>query len=219
MTAVLEAPEHPAPAPAAPEADETPVPVPMPAFPETGPQDYLRAAGWGLASALAAAAVSVAMLPIQFLPVAFLAGAGLGVLGYLDQITHIIRDRHTALFAAASAVLLIATQVSQGGFVLGWAAICAAAVFVFMIILGMTAGGLGGGDVKLAPVAAALLAAVSPLAALLWIQFLIYGALGGAIAARIRRRKNTHQAMAPYMAVAVLPALAGYAILGPILGV
>jgi leader peptidase (prepilin peptidase)/N-methyltransferase len=220
MTAVLEAPEHQTPAPATTGLQHAPVPVPMPALRETTPQDHLRAAFWGIASALAAATVSVLLLlPIQVLPVTFLLGAGLGMLGYLDQITHTIRNQHTALFATAAAVLLAATQVSQGGFVLGWALICAAAVFVFMILVALTAGSMGGGDVKLAPVAAALLAAVSPLAVLLWVQFLFIGAVAGALTARFAGQRKTHLAMVPYMAVAVLPALAGYGVLGPILGV
>lgn len=184
---------------------------------ETGPQDYLRAAGWGIAAAVASAVVSVLVLPVQALPVVFLLGAGLGTLGYLDQITHTIMDRHTVIFATLASVLLAATQVSQGGFLLGWSMASAAAAFILMVILGLTTG-LGGGDVKLAPVAAALLAAVSPLAALLWIQFTFIAGLAGAVTHRIAKGNNTHLAMAPYMAFAVLPALAGYGILAPILG-
>lgn len=190
MTAVLEAPEEfTTPAPEAPRADEALVPIPNRPLRETGPRDYLRAACWGIASALAAAAVSVLLLPVQVLPVVFLLGAGLGVLGYLDQVTHLILDRHTMAFATAAAVLLVATQVSQGGFILGGSLITAAAAFLIMAVLGMTTG-LGGGDVKLAPVAAALLAAVSPLAALLWIQFTFTAGAAAAVTNRIARGKR-----------------------------
>lgn len=218
MTAVLEAPVIVDESPALPTATALEVPAET-GLRETTPEDHLRAAGWGIASGVAAAAVSAAALPVQHLALAFVLGAGLGVLGYLDQVTQLIRNWHTAIFAIASAVLIGATQVSLGGEVLLPAVGAAAAAFTFLLILALILPGfIGGGDIKLAPVAAALLAAVSPFAALLWLQFMFIGAMVGMIVARLMGNRNKHMAMGPYMAAAVLPALAGYGLLAPSLG-
>lgn len=218
MTAVLEAPAI---------VDESPVLTAAPAsdkpdeagLRELAAADYLRAAGWGIASGVSAAGVSAAFLPVQYLALSFVLGAGLGVLGYLDQITQLIRNWHTAIFASASAVLIGATQVSLGGDVLLPAVGAAAGTFAFLLILALILPGfVGGGDIKLAPVAAALLAAISPFAALLWLQFMFIGALVGMTVTRLAGNRNKYMAMAPYMAAAVLPALAGSGLLLPSLG-
>lgn len=194
-------------------------------LPETGLReltghDWLIATVWGIAGALATTAASVLFLPVHLLSLTFVLGAGLGVLGYLDHCTQLIRDRHNVVFGIAAAVLLTATQViSPASAILIPAAIAAAVSFVFMLALTVFTGFAGGGDIKLSPIPAALLAAVSPIAAMLWLLFTFTLCLIGMIAARLAGSKRKNVAMAPFMAVAAVLAITVYGLLSQALGI
>lgn len=182
-------------------------------------RDYLAAAGWGLAGAVVISAASLALLPIQLAGIALVLGAGLGVLGYLDHLTQLIRNRHTLAFGAAAALMVAATQVATPHPVLLPAVIGAVVAFVFMLGLTVATGFAGGGDIKLSPVPAALLAAVSPVAATMWLLFTFVLALGAMIAARLSGSRRRRTAMAPYMALAAVLAIVGYGMLARALGI
>lgn len=167
MTAVLEAPPLPSVALPAPKEETTQVPVPNHRPDQTQSDDYLGAASWGIATAVVTAFISAALLPIQALPVAFLLGAGLGVLGRLDRIGR-VDDLFAAIFGGAAVVLLAASQASQGGPVLLWAVASAAAVSLIARLMAGT-GYVSGNCVRAAPIPAALLASVSPVAVVLWL--------------------------------------------------
>lgn len=202
------------PAPAAPEVD----PDQKGVRPLTG-QDWLVATGWGIAGAVAMSAVSVLFLPLHLMALTFILGAGLGVLGYLDHCTQLIRNQHNLVFGVAAALLLAATQVLSGGAVLVPAVIAAAGAFIFMLALTVFTGFAGGGDIKLSPIPAALLAAVSPIAAMMWLLFTFVLCLVGMITARLAGSKRKHVAMAPFMAVAALLAVTAYGLLSQALGI
>lgn len=183
-------------------------------------QDWLFAAAWGIAGAIAASAVSVLFLPVHLLSLTFILGAGLGTLGYLDSCTHLIRNKHNLVFGAAAALLLVATQViSPSSAILIPALIAAAASFVFMLVLAICTQFAGGGDIKLSPIPAALLAPVSPIAALMWLLFTFTLCLVAMIAARLTGSKQKHVAMAPYMAVAAVMAIGIYGLLSQVMGI
>lgn len=194
-------------------------------FPEQGLReltgyDWLVATAWGIAGALATTAASVLFIPVHLMALTFVLGAGLGVLGYLDHCTQLIRDKHNVVFGIAAAVLLVATQVlSPASAILIPAAIAAAASFIFMLALTVFTGFAGGGDIKLSPIPAALLAAVSPIAALMWLLFTFVLCLIGMIAARLAGNKRKHVAMAPFMAVAAVLAITVYGLISQTLGI
>lgn len=182
-------------------------------------QDYLVSAVWGIAGALATSAVSVLFVPVHLMALTFILGAGLGVLGYLDYCTHLIRNKHTLVFGIAAALVLGATQMVSGGAVLLPALIAAVVAFGFMLALTVFTGFAGGGDIKLSPIPAALLAAVSPIAAMMWLLFTFTLCLVGMIAARLAGSKRKHVAMAPFMAVAAVLAIGVYGLLSQSLGI
>lgn len=200
---------------AAPAAD-----LPEKGLRELTRRDWLIASLWGIAGALATAAASVLFLPSHLQPLTFALGAGLGVLGYLDHCTQLIRDRHNVVFGAAAAAILVATQVlTPSGAVLIPAAVAAVVTFGFMLALTVFTGFAGGGDIKLSPIPAALLAAVSPIAAMMWLLFTFVLCLVGMIAARLRGSTRKNVAMAPFMAVASVLAIAVYGMLSQALGI
>lgn len=222
------------PAAEAPAAHTGPVPRTAPELPEadildasgfneaglrplTG-HDYLIASVWGIAGAIATTAVAVLFLPVHLLSLTLVLGAGLGVLGYLDHVSQLIRNKHNLFFGISAALLLGATQVISGGPVLIPAAIAAAAAFAFMLALTVFTGFAGGGDIKLSPIPAALLAAVSPIAAMLWLLLTFVLCLVGMIGARVVGSKRRHVAMAPFMAVAAVAAIGAYGLLANALG-
>lgn len=206
-------------APAEPEAEETT------GFNEAGlraltDQDWLFAAAWGIAGALATTAMSVLFVPTHLMALMFILGAGLGVLGYLDHCTQLIRNTHNVVFGIAAALLLVATQIiSPASAVLLPAVIAAAASFVFMLGLAMYTNFAGGGDIKLSPIPAALLAAVSPIAAMLWLLFTFALCLAAMIAARLTGSTRRHVAMGPFMAVAAVLGITVYGLLSQVLGI
>ncbi|ACL42097.1 hypothetical protein Achl_4146 (plasmid) [Pseudarthrobacter chlorophenolicus A6] len=187
--------------------------------PLTG-QDWLVATVWGIVGALATTAVSVLFLPVHLLSLTFVLGAGLGLLGYLDHCTQLIRNRHNLVFGAAAALLLVATQViSPAGAILVPALIGGAASFGFMLVLAVFTKFAGGGDIKLSPIPAALLAAVSPIAAMMWLLFTFTLCLVAMVTARLAGSKTKHVAMAPFMAVAAVLAIGVYGSLAQVLGI
>lgn len=182
--------------------------------------DWLAAAAWGVAGAVATSAVSVLFLPLHLIALTFVLGAGLGMLGYLDHCTQLIRNTHTLVFGTAAALLLTATQIlSPAGAVLIPALVAATVTFVFMLGLAVSTNFAGGGDIKLSPVPAALLAAVSPIAAMLWLLFTFVLCLGAMIAARLSGSTRKHVAMAPFMAIAAVLAIGVYGLISRALGI
>jgi hypothetical protein len=224
-TAPETAPLQVTPAPAAQDAPATPAPEEETGFNEDGLReltghDYLVATAWGIAGAMATSVVSVLFLPVHLMALTFVLGAGLGVLGYLDHCTQLIRNKHNLVFGGAAALLLVATQIlSPASAVLIPALIAAAVTFVFMLALTVVAGFAGGGDIKLSPIPAALLAAVSPIAAMMWLLFTFVLCLAAMIAAKLRGSTRKHVAMAPFMAVAAVLAIGAYGMLSQALGI
>ncbi|MET4143723.1 prepilin peptidase [Arthrobacter sp. UYCo732] len=183
-------------------------------------QDWLFAATWGIAGALATTAVSVLFVPVHLMALTFVLGAGLGMLGYLDYCTQLIRNAHNIVFGTFAAILLIATLIiSPASAILLPAVIAAAASFVFMLVLAMYTGFAGGGDIKISPIPAALLAAISPITAMMWLLFTFTLCLAAMISARLTGSKRKHVAMAPFMAVAAVMAIAIYGLLAQVLGI
>lgn len=218
--APVAAPIESTPATAAPEAGTGASGFNEAGLRELTGHDWLVSAAWGIAGALATTAVSVLFLPVHLLSLVFVLGAGLGVLGYLDQCTQLIRNKHTLVFGAGAALLLIATQIlSPASAVIVPALVAAAVTFVFMLALTVVAGFAGGGDIKLSPVPAALLAAVSPIAAMMWLLFTFILCLVAMIAAKLRGSTRKHVAMAPFMAVAAVLAIGAYGMLSQALGI
>lgn len=183
-------------------------------------QDWLFATAWGIAGALATTAMSVLFVPTHLMALTFILGAGLGVLGYLDHCTQLIRNTHNVVFGIAAALLLVATQtISPASAILVPALIAAAAAFAFMLGLAVCTQFAGGGDIKLSPIPAALLAAVSPIAAMMWLLFTFALCLAAMIAARLTGSGRKHVAMAPFMAVAAVLAITVYGLLSQALGI
>jgi hypothetical protein len=213
------------PAPAAQEATSTPAPEEEAGFNEAGLRgltghDWLFSVAWGIAGAVATSAVSVLFVPVHLLALTLILGAGLGVLGYLDRCTHLIRNKHTLVFGAAAALLLTATQIlSPASAILIPALVAAAVTFIFMLGLTVATGFAGGGDIKLSPVPAALLAAVSPIAAMLWLLFTFLLCLVAMITAKLRGSKRKEVAMGPFMAVGAVLAIGAYGMLSQVLGI
>lgn len=99
-------------------------------------QDWLFAAVWGIAGAVATTAMAVLFVPTHLMALTFVLGAGLGMLGYLDHCTQLIRNTHTVVFGSASALLLVATQIiSPASSILIPAVIAAAVSLAFMTVL------------------------------------------------------------------------------------
>lgn len=219
-------PQQVTPAPAAPVNDIAETPEPEDTDPheeglrELTGHDYLVATAWSITGALATTVMSVLFLPVHLMPLTFVLGAGLGMLGYLDQCTQLIRNKHTLVFAAAAALLLTATQIlSPAGAILIPALVAAAVTFIFMLGLTVATGFAGGGDIKLSPVPAALLAAVSPIAAMMWLLFTFLLCLVAMTAAKLSGSKRKEVAMGPFMAVGAVLALGAYGMLSQVLGI
>lgn len=181
--------------------------------------DYLVAAAWGIAGGIGTSAAAVMFLPAHMLALTLVLGAGLGFLGYLDHATQLIRNKHNLFFGICAALLLGSMQVVSGGDVLLPAVLSAAGAFVFMLALTVITGIAGGGDIKLSPIPAALLGAISPIAAMLWLLFTFVLCLCVMIAAKIAGSKQRHMAMAPLMAVAAAGAIVVYGLLANALGI
>lgn len=135
------------------------------------------------------------------------AGFGMGFLGYLDQVTRLIRNGHNVLFGVLTAVALGVALAPAG--LAAWVPVLASAAgaFVFLLVLSAISGFAGGGDIKLSPIPAAVLAACFPLTAVLWLLFTFVLVLIGQLIAKAARSEDKHAAMAPLMAAAMFPAV------------
>ncbi|MCC3299238.1 prepilin peptidase [Arthrobacter caoxuetaonis] len=182
-------------------------------------RDWLVATLWAIFTGLAASAASVALLPVGYLGIVALLGAGLGLLGYLDHVTQLIRNKHNVIYGIFAAVLLVATQTFMDHQILLPALISAVVTFAFFLVLTMYTGFAGGGDIKLSPIPAALLGAISPVAALLWLLFTFVLCVGGMIYYRITDPATRHTAMGPYMAAAAVITVISYGLLAVQLGI
>lgn len=138
-------------------------------------------------------------------------GLGMGVLAWFDHATHLILNKHNLVFGGIATVAIAAASVISGSWMMAvMAVIAAVAAFIFMLALAvMRTGMVGGGDIKLSPTPAALLAAYNPLAALLWLLFSFILCLGSAILVKVSGKSAQPRAMAPFMALALIPAVLG----------
>lgn len=169
-------------------------------------KDWLFAVVWGAVLGSIMAVVAQNSAPESMtLPLA-VTGFGLGLLAYLDHVTHLILNTHNLIFAAAvGAALILPYQAGYSTW--GPAATGAVLVFLFLLVLALVTGFAGGGDIKLAPIPAAALAVASPLAACMWLLVTFLVCLIYQIACKINRSDQKYAAMAPFMAVALVPAL------------
>jgi hypothetical protein len=160
---------------------------------------------WGLAAGAGIGAVALHWTPAAAVTLAIV-GFGLGVLGYIDSRTKLILNRHTGLFAAMLFGVLLGVQLQAPGEPVLLTAIgTALGAFVIMLILWWVIGFASGGDIKLAPVAAAGLSLVSPLLAVLWLMLAFMLCMGVTIyrAATANGAPRQSVPMAPLMAIAV----------------
>lgn len=170
-------------------------------------RDYIVGAILGTATAALMVLAGKGFAPAAMaLPLA-VAGFGMGFLGYLDHVTRLIRNGHNALFGAVAAVALAVALAPEGPS--AWVPVLATAAgaFIFLLVLSAVSGFAGGGDIKLAPIPAAVLAACFPLTAVLWLLFTFVLVLIGQLVARAARSDDQHAAMAPLMAAAMIPAV------------
>lgn len=131
-------------------------------------------------------------------------GFGLGILAYFDHVTHLILDTHNLAFLALAAASLF-IPASAGYITWGPAAVGFGIVFLFMLTLAVVANYVGGGDIKLAPIPAAVLSVASPLAACMWLCLTFMACLAYQIAAKVEGQQKKFVAMAPFMAIALVP--------------
>lgn len=193
---------------AEPEQDES---VDQPKRPLTVRDRYIAGMaglGYMTATMLAGAYHDV---NIEILVLLGIVGLGMGVLAWFDHATHLILNKHNLVFGGIAAVAIAAASVIAGSWMMAVMAVIAAAVsFIFMLALAvMRTGMVGGGDIKLSPTPAALLAAYNPLAALLWLLFSFILCLGSAILVKVSGKSAQPRAMAPFMALALIPAVLG----------
>lgn len=167
---------------------ETPVDVPVPLRPEATSRDLAVAAGFSMLGALAALGAGdlggaytrdLAFLPSTGVSAHLgsvlglgLAGAVLGFLGYLDHVTHLVRNRHNlAVFVLAVSALLAVGMVDDGGWLraaIGGA--CGVWTLVLMVVTAITpSGSIGGGDLKLLPSVALIIGLHSPVVSTVWL--------------------------------------------------
>ena len=168
--------------------------------------DWLLAVACGfILGGLMAVAAQNSAPESMTLPLA-VTGFGLGLLAYLDHVTHLILNTHNLIFAVAVCAALILPH--QAGYsTWGPAATGAVLVFLFLLALAMLTGFAGGGDIKLAPIPAAALAVASPLAACMWLLLTFLVCLIYQIVCKLKVSPQKYAAMAPFMAVALVPAL------------
>lgn len=167
--------------PAAPDQDAV-TPAAAPRLPA---RQMVRAMVWaavlgGLTAAIAAPHVDAALIPVLVVT-----GAGAGFVASIDIDTRHIYNRHIVVIAAATVAGLVFAQLS-GQDVAARALLAAVGAFVYMLALALPRMGLGGGDIKYAPVAAAGLATVGLYAVLLWLLFTFGAALVAMAALKAR---------------------------------
>lgn len=144
---------------------------------------------------------------------------GLGFLAVLDHATRLVRNKHTLIFAGVTLAGLIGVSLAHGENFWLQALIGATGAFLFLLVLAVISGFVGGGDIKLSPIPAGVLAAWSPLAALLWLMFTFNLCLIAMIAMKLTGSRQTHMAMVPFMALALIPTIIVTSLVFPALGI
>lgn len=171
------------------------------------PADFVKGAAFGAALALIMVPVASHSAPeAMFFPL-LTASFGLGFLAYLDYVTHLILHMHNLVFAVVTAAVLC-IPAAAGYSVWGPAGVGAGLVFLFMLAVAVLTGFVGGGDIKLAPIPAAVLAVTSPLAAVMWLLLTFVACLIYQCTVKVTGMEQKFAAMAPFMAVALIPAVA-----------
>lgn len=201
------------PAAAEPPASQLVLVPTAPGRPAAGEKDYIRGALW---AAVAASAAWLGALPFAspaLLPLILVTGGGLGFLGYLDHVTHRILDKHILIFGAGVLALLAATQGAFGTSALVPGLIGGAAGFAAMLLLSYLTS-IGGGDIKLAPVPAAVLAVYSSAAVMTWLFFIFFFHLLWSVAVKVSGRPSAPVAGVPFMAAAFVATVAAIGLLG-----
>ena len=210
-TAVLEAPV------------DAPVDAPVPVRLEATGRDLMVATGFGVLGALAALGAGdlggaytrdLAFLPSTGVSAHLgsvlglgLAGAVLGFLGYLDHVTHLVRNRHNlVVFALALSALLAVGLVDDGGWLrAGIGAACGVWTLVLMVVMAITPGGsIGGGDLKLLPSVALIIGLHSPVVSTVWLLVSFIATLMVLTALRLRgASKKAGVPMIPIAAISM----------------
>lgn len=178
-----------------------------------GEKDYLTAAVWSGVAATAAWLTALPFAAPSLLPAILVAAGGLGFLGYLDSVTLKVKDRHNLIYGTAVLLVLAGTQGAFGTPVLMPALIGAVSVFAAMYVLAHMVG-IGGGDIKLAPIPAAVLAAYSSAGVIIWLFLFFALLLVHNTAAKARRRTPGPVAGVPLLAGAFLLTIAAVGLLG-----
>ncbi len=135
-------------------------------------------------TALAGLGVVVLTGPGWYWPAGIVLGAGVVVLGAVDLRHRLLPNRMTTLFGALAAVTLTVAALAQGeparllGALLGAAILLA----VYALLAVVSRGGLGMGDVKLAPVLGAYGGWLGPSA---WLGVAVAGFILGGLAAAV----------------------------------
>lgn len=176
-------------------------------------KDYIVAAVWAGVSATAAWLAALPFTVPALLPAFLVAAGGLGFLGYLDSVTFKVRDRHNLVYGLAVLLVLAATQGAFGAPVLVPALIGAASVFAAMFILAHMMG-IGGGDIKLSPIPAAVLAAYSSAAVIIWLFLFFVMLLANNTVAKASKRAPGPVAGVPLLTGAFLLTIPVVGLLG-----
>lgn len=167
---------------------ESPADVPVPVRTAATSRDLAAATGFGVLGAFASLGAGdlagAFTRDLAFVPATGvgahlgsvlglgLAGAVLGFLGYLDHVTHLVKNRHNlTVFALALSTLLAVGLVDDGGWLrAGIGAACGVWTLVLMVVMAITPGGsLGGGDLKLLPSVALIIGLHSPVVSTVWL--------------------------------------------------
>ena len=186
----------------------------VPALDRTaGEKDYITAAVWAGAAATAAWLTALPFAAPALLPAFLVAAGGLGFLGYLDSVTLKVRDRHNLVYGTAVLLVLAGTQGAFGTPVMLPALIGAASVFAAMYVLAHMVG-IGGGDIKLSPVPAAVLAAYSSAAVIIWLFLFFVLLLVNNNLAKARKRTPGPVAGVPLLGGAFLLTILVVGLLG-----
>lgn len=198
------------------------------AVPAPTARQYVHALVWAAVLGALTAGLSSPHVDAALLPVLAVTGAGVGFVASLDVDTGHILNRHIAVIAALTVAGLAFAQAMGHGVALR-AVLAAVGAFIYMFILALPRFGMGGGDVKYAPVPAAGLASVGLLVPLLWLWFVFAAAVVGLVALRARSRLDdgsvpgddtggeaassttVSMPMGPCMAVAVVLAIPTFA--------
>lgn len=192
-------------APAPEEAPGTTLALvpPAPAKKTASTRDYIHGIYWGAGSGLAALIAGSFYARAETLPLLMAAGAVLGFLAWLDHKTHRVLDAHNAGFGIITLILLAATQGAFGIPVIIPGLIGAATAFVFLIVLSYCRLGIGGGDLKLSPMAGAAMGVFAGIAGpLVWVALTVILHSVWMLACTAAGKKTGPVAGVPFMAAA-----------------